>query len=104
MARFDVYANPEAAERKVTPYFVDIQNDFIDGLDSRVVIPLRQATSFGPRAERLHPVLTVRNHAVVLDTAALGAIPRAELRKAVDSLKSAQAEIQIALDALLGAY
>ena len=30
MARFDVFANPTAVERKHTPYFIDVQNDFID--------------------------------------------------------------------------
>jgi toxin CcdB len=30
MARFDVYANPEASERKHTPYLLDVQNDYID--------------------------------------------------------------------------
>jgi toxin CcdB len=29
MARFDVYANPDASERKITPYLVDVQNDYI---------------------------------------------------------------------------
>ena len=32
MARFDVFANPEASERAETPYFLDVQNDYIDGL------------------------------------------------------------------------
>ena len=27
MARFDVYANPQALERKHTPYLLDVQND-----------------------------------------------------------------------------
>ena len=42
MARFDVFANPSVAERKHTPYFVDVQNDYIDALATRVVIPLRR--------------------------------------------------------------
>jgi toxin CcdB len=42
MARFDVYANPTAAERRHTPFYVDVQNDFINTLSSRVVVPLRR--------------------------------------------------------------
>ena len=50
MARFDVFANPDLSERKTTPYFVDVQNDFIDALTTRVVIPLRKESVFGARA------------------------------------------------------
>jgi len=104
MARFDVYANPSAAERRLTPYFLDVQNDYIDELDTRVVIPLRRETAFGPRARDLHPLLQVNGDAVVADTAALGAVPRAELRKPVANLRDAREPVQAALDTLFGAY
>lgn len=104
MARFDVYANPDAAERKHTPYFVDIQNDYIDALPTRVVIPLRREALFGPRARHLNPALTVGTDTVVLDTAAIGAVPIVELRKAVSNLRESRMEIQEALDILFGSY
>ena len=104
MARFDVYANPEATERRQTPYFLDVQNDHIDSLATRVVIPLRREVAFGPRAQRLNPLLTLRTEALVLDTAALGAVPQSELRKPVGDLRSARSEVQDALDALFGSY
>ncbi|MBI5721102.1 MAG: CcdB family protein [Burkholderiales bacterium] len=104
MGRLDVYANPDAAERKHTPYFLDVQNDYIAGLETRVVIPLRRETAFGPRARALHPLVTLRGEKFVLDTAAIGAVPTAELRKVVGHLADARAEIQEALDALFGAY
>jgi toxin CcdB len=104
MARFDVYANPEATERKHTPYFVDVQNNHIDHLGTRVVVPLRRESAFGPRARNLNPALTVGADSVVLDTPALGAVPLAELRKPVASLTASRAEIQEALDTLFGAY
>jgi toxin CcdB len=104
MARFDVYANPETSERKHTPYFVDVQNDYIDALTTRVVIPLRRETHFGPKARNLNPLFTVGADNVVLDTAALGAVPFSELRKTVASLREQRAAIQEALDTLFGAY
>jgi len=104
MARFDVFANPDAAERKFTPYFLDVQNDYIDHLGSRVVIPLRRETAFGPRARNLNPLLNVGDDNVVLDTSALGAVPLAELRKTVGNLGDSRAVIQEALDTLFGAY
>jgi len=102
--RFDVYANPEVAERKQIPYLLDVQNDYIDALTTRVVIPLRRESVFGPRARNLNPAFIIAADNVVLDTAALGAIPASELRKPIANLREARAVIQEALDTLFGAY
>ena len=104
MARFDVYPNPLATERKHTPYLLDVQNDYIDALPTRIVVPLRREAVFGPRARNLNPALLVGADKVVLDTAALGAVPLAVLRKAVANLRETRAVIQEALDTLFGAY
>ena len=104
MARFDVYANPDTSERKHTPYYVDVQNDFIDALTTRVVIPMRKEAVFGARARNLNPALTVGADSVVLDTAAIGAVPLSELRKPVANLRDNRALVQEALDTLFGAY
>lgn len=37
MARFDVYANPDLVERKLIPYFLDVQSDHVKGLLTRVM-------------------------------------------------------------------
>ena len=104
MARFDVHANPQASERKLTPYLLDVQNDFIDALNTRVVIPLRREAAFGPKARNLNPVVVVGADNVVLDTAALGAVPVSELRRPVANLRHDSAAILEALDTLFGAY
>ena len=69
-----------------------------------MVIPLRPASVFGARAQRLHPLVQVNGEDMVMDTAAMGAVPRSELRTAIGSLKAFQADVQSALDALFGAY
>jgi toxin CcdB len=99
-----VYPNPVAAERRFTPYFLDVQNDYINGLDTRVMIPLRRESAFGPRARDLHPLVSVGNDSLVLDTAGIGAVPTAELRKPVAQLREARADVQSALDTLFGSY
>ena len=104
MARYDVYANPQASERKRTPFLLDVQNDYIDSLTTRVVVPLHTEAAFGPRARNLNPSFSVAGSSVVLDCAALGAIPSSELRKAIASLREERAAIQEALDTLFGAY
>ena len=104
MARFDVYANTDSGERRHTPYFVDVQNDFIDGLATRVVIPLRKEAVFGPGARDLNPKVGVLGNDLVLDTAALGAVPVNELRKALGTLRHERELIDEALDALFAGY
>ena len=102
MARFDVYANPEVAERRQTPYFLDVQNDFIHAVSTRVVVPLRRESVFGPRARNLNPMVTISGENLVLDTAAIGAVPAQELRKMVAHLAGERAAVQDALDTLFG--
>jgi toxin CcdB len=104
MARFDVYPNPAGAERRHTPFFLDVQNDYIDGLGTRVVVPLRKTAAFGPRAKNLNPVFTVAEEDVVLDAATLGAVPVSLLRKPVANLRAARIPIQEALDTLFGRF
>lgn len=104
MPRYDVYANPEASERRHTPYLLDVQNDYIDALSTRVVVPLRREQAFGPRARNLNPAFVVRSDNVVLDTAAIAAIPLSELRKPVADLKHEHEAVQEALDTLFGAH
>ena len=103
MARYDVFANPVAAERKRIPYFLDVQNDYIDSLSTRVVVPLWHESAFGLRARNLNPCFAVAANSLVLDTAALAAVPGSELRRAVASLSHERAAIQEALDTLFGA-
>ena len=104
MARYDVYANPVVAERKHTPYFMDVQNDYIDHIATRVVVPLRREAAFGLRPRNLNPLVQVNTDSVVMDTAAIGAVPGSELRKPLANLRDARATVQEALDTLFGAY
>jgi toxin CcdB len=104
VARFDVYANPFAPERRHTPYVVDVQNDHLGPLATRVVIPLRTPASFGTPARGLNPVLQIDGRAAVLDTAAMAPVPAALLKKPVHHLQGARDEVLDALDTLFGGY
>jgi toxin CcdB len=104
MVRYDVFSNPDAGERRSTPYLLDVQNSFIKDLATRVVVPLRRETVFGPRAKLLNPLIVVQDERCVLDTAALAAVPASELRKRVGDAIAFRTDIQAALDALFGAH
>lgn len=104
MARFDVYANPDRAERALIPFLLDIQNDHIKGIQTRVVVPLWLAEHLPLQLETINPVFDVAGLAVVMDTPSLGAAPVATLGRAVSDLSAQQLAIQNAIDMLFGAY
>ena len=103
MARFDVYQNPDVDERKNIPYFLDIQNTYLE-IGTRVVIPLHSTAKFSHGVRNLNVELTVQGKQVVLNTSALGSVPIAELRRPVTNVATQQGDIQNALDTLLGGY
>lgn len=104
MARFDVYQNPSAQERGAIPFFLDIQNDHVKGLQSRVVVPLWQTDSLPDKLAELNPEFEFQGLTVVMDTPSLGAVPVAALQRVVGNLADQQWRIQNALDTLFGGY
>ena len=103
MARFDVYLNPDIAERAAIPFLVDVQNTFVE-IETRVVVPLHAASRFHGRARDLNPEFVVQGKNIVMNTSAIGAIPSTDLRRPVANLTKHQIPIQQALDTLLGGY
>jgi toxin CcdB len=105
MARFDVYPNP-GAHASTTPYLLDLQSDMLDGLDSRVVIPLRSLDHFAKvkLPTRLTPVFTILGQDYLLETPKMGAVPQRILKACVASLSDDHARITDALDFLFQGY
>jgi toxin CcdB len=104
LARFDVYPHPDALASKSTPFLLDVQNEYINSLESRIVIPLRAAALCKTRLRDLNPVFEILGKQVVLDTAAMAAVPTRELSKCVANLQSHQEDIVAALDCIFGSY
>ena len=103
MARFDVFTNPEADDRDAVPYWLDVQNTYLD-IETRVVVPLHSPGHFPGRISELSPTLLVEGKPLVMNTCALGAVPVFELRRAMTNLVGQQDTIQNALDTLFGGY
>jgi len=105
MARFDVYANP-GTHADTTPYLLDVQCDLLDGLDSRMVIPMRKLENFAKvkLPARLMPVLPIDGKDYLLETPKMAAVPRRILKKPLASLAHAQDQITGALDFLFQGY
>lgn len=105
MARFDVYANP-GSHSNTTPYLLDVQSDLLDGLGSRMVIPLRSLEHYAKvkLPTRLTPVLQVNGKDYLLETPKMGAVPQRILKTSLASLADDQDQITDALDFLFQGY
>jgi toxin CcdB len=105
MARFDVYRNPGASAGS-TPFLVEVQSDLLDGLETRVVVPLSRLDRFAKvrLPDRLAPVLRVEDEELLLETPKLGTIPRKALGDPVSSLLYEQDRITTSLDFLLQGF
>ena len=105
MARFDVYANP-GPHASTTPYLLDVQSNLLDGLDSRMVVPLRRLAHF-PNVKipsQLMPLVSIEGEGCLLETPKMGAVPLRILKDRVASLGADQARITAALDFLFQGY
>ncbi len=105
MARFDVYPNP-SAHASTTPYLLDVQSDLLDGLDSTMVIPLRDLEHFAKvkLPTRLMPVFPINGKDYLLETPKMGAVPKHILKNPVASLSERHDQIAGALDFLFQGY
>jgi toxin CcdB len=100
MARFDVYPTPLSDEKSHTPYWLDVQADFLRDLATRVIVPLRRLDRAEAIKARLNPEFTVARTRVYADIANLGVFPASLLRAPVASLKEHRFDIEGALDFL----
>lgn len=97
MARFDVYARPGRA----AGYVLDVQADVLNGLNTRIVVPLLPLAEAPTPAKRLNPVFEIGTEPHVMVTQFMAAIPRTLLRTPVTTLEDSDSEIMAALDMVL---
>lgn len=100
MARFDLFRRPRGAPG----YLLQIQSDFLDRLETRVVAPLLPPDAVPRPIRDLHPRFEIEGQAYLMATQLLGAIPRRELGAAVGSLAAQQDDITRALDVLITGF
>lgn len=100
MARFDLFRRP----RSQSGYLLQLQSDFLDVLDTRVVAPLLPPASVPLPMRDLHPSFDIEGETYLLATQLLGVIPKRELGRPVGSLAAHQDEITRALDLLMTGF
>lgn len=99
MAQFDVYKNPNDRTKKQFPYIVDIQNEVIAEVDTRIVMPLGKSSLFGNEyMNRLTPQIEYKGEQLILLAPQLASVPEKILKKPIGTIEHLRDEIIKALD------
>jgi toxin CcdB len=98
MAQFDVYINENNQTNQRVPYLLDVQNDILKSLNTRVVIPLVRDLK---GVQGLTKEFIINDKKVYLTTAQMGAVMISELKQKVVSLENKKEEIKNSIDFLI---
>lgn len=98
MAQFDVYINENNQTSQRVPYLLDVQNDILKSLKTRVVIPLVRDLK---GVQGLTKEFIINDEKVYLTTAQMGAVMISELKQKITSLENEKEEIKNSIDFLI---
>ena len=102
MAQFMVYENQNKDSKQMYPYFVDVQNNLLESLNSRLVIPLTSCQYVDNSAiSILCPKTVIEGLDFVLLTHQMANIPSAALKVPIISIESLRDDIVAAVDFLV---
>ena len=101
MRQFDLYENPDSDSRAIYPFFVDVQTDLLDDLNSRVVIPISPVQDTKTFPKNLCPTVEIADDKYALLTHQITTVSTTYLTQKVGSLGLNRTEIISALDFLL---
>lgn len=102
MNQFTVFENENKATSTAYPYVVDVQNNLLNALNSRLVIPLAPYKSLKEtNADKLCPVFEIEGDNFVLVTPQITSIPVHILKNKVATLDQYHEEIKISIDLII---
>lgn len=102
MGQFTLYLNNDKNSKKTYPYFVDVQNNLLSDLNSRLVIPLTPAKKVNEKvAQKLCPTVSIDGEEYILVTNQMTTVPKSILKSEVDSLEHYRYQIIDAIDILI---
>jgi toxin CcdB len=102
VAQFTVFRNKNPQSLSAVPFLLDVQNDLLSDLETRVVVPLSPALAMkGKTLGQLMPVLEIEGERFVMLTPQMAGIPKSELGAPVTRVEHHRFEIIAAIDFLL---
>lgn len=102
MPQFAVHRNRNPETAKKFPFLLDVQNDLLRELATRVVVPLRPLSGSREKPIRtLSPIVEIEGEPYAMVTPQLAGISRTELGPVIAHLEAHRFEIVGALDFLI---
>ncbi len=105
MGQFTVHENPNPSSKKAYPFMIDVQSPMLDGLETRLVIPLARKADFADKAiAGLTPLLNVLGDDCLVLTQQMAAVRVGHLGRAVSVCTEKRQEILAAIDLLITGF
>jgi len=101
MAQFDIYENLNPTTNAEIPFLLDIQNNILKNLSTRVVVPL--VINMKP-AKILNPQFKINDVTVTMSTAELAGISVDSLGSIIYSVEDKKYEIISAVDFMITGF
>ena len=102
MSQFSLYQNNDKSTATAYPYFVDVQSEMLDTLNTRLVIPLTSVEMLEKKAPtHLCPVIHIDEGDFVILTHQMASVPTKILRDPVNDLSTFINDIIAAIDFLI---
>ena len=102
MPQFSLYKNNDKSTSRAYPFFVDVQSDLLNSLDTRIVIPLTPLELLeGSAPTHLCPIIHLEEGDFVILTQQTTSVPTKILQEEVNDLSALRNEIIGGLDFLI---
>lgn len=101
MAQYDVFLNPSVSAASGIPYVVVIQSDLLDGLATRMTVPLAALDFAGKVPSALCPAITVKGQRLHALAHYAAPLPVKLLRRPVDNVATQASALVAAMDVVL---
>lgn len=104
MAQYDVFANPSSSAAQGIPYVVVIQSDLLDGLPTRLTVPLAVLDASIKVPTSLCPLVTVKGQRLQALAHYAAPLPARLLRRPVANLAGQASALVSAMDAVSSGF
>ena len=101
MAQFDVYLNSNPSTKEEIPYLLDIQNDILKSLNTRVVVPLARNQQ---EIKHLTPIFNIEGTSLVMLTSQLAGVPLSILGDKITNIEDRRVDILGAIDFMVTGF
>lgn len=101
MAQYDVFLNPSRSGADGIPYVVVIQSELLDGLATRLTMPLAEPDSTDKVPNVLCPTISVNGRRLRALAHYTAPLPTKLLRRPVDNVAAQASALVAAVDAVL---